>query len=92
MKTTFPSFNPGPWLRFDAVALNPQPLPPRSAAKFAASPIDVATLNPQPLPPKSAGRNPLDSRALNPQPLPPREAGSELTNRISLAFAQIRLA
>ena len=32
-------------IRFDAVALNPQPLPPRFAGAF---------LNPQPLPPRFA--------------------------------------
>ncbi len=34
-------------VRYDAVALNPQPLPPRWSARF-----DWVLLNPQPLPPR----------------------------------------
>jgi hypothetical protein len=45
--------------RLDAVALNPQPLPPKSmseavAASLPASLLDEVALNPQPLPPRSA--------------------------------------
>ena len=46
----------------DKVALNPQPLPPKSLK-------DAVALNPQPLPPN----DPLATVALNPQPLPPKE-------------------
>ena len=58
----------------DEVALNPQPLPPRSASEQLVSSLppsilDQVALNPQPLPPKD-----FDAVALNPQPLPPRES------------------
>lgn len=54
----------------DAVALNPQPLPPLEAhgARYRA---EAVALNPQPLPPRS-DRNPADNVLLNPQPLPPQ--------------------
>lgn len=59
--------------RFDAVALNPQPLPPHETS--ATHRFDAATLNPQPLPPRevlASATHRLDAVALNPQPLPPR--------------------
>jgi len=37
---------------FDAVALNPQPLPPREALLTLHSRFDAVALNPQPLPPR----------------------------------------
>lgn len=48
--------------RLDAVALNPQPLPPKESELTAR------------LLPSSLGR--FDAVALNPQPLPPREIAS----------------
>ena len=50
--------------RLDAVALNPQPLPPKSmsddlAASLPASLLDEVALNPQPLPPRwASGQEP----------------------------------
>ena len=63
----------------DAVALNPQPLPPREMLLGALSHhFDAVALNPQPLPPREvllgALSHHFDAVALNPQPLPPREA------------------
>ena len=66
----------------DAVALNPQPLPPRSPdaqlTRSARSRVDEVSLNPQPLPPRSpdarltrSARSRVDQVSLNPQPLPP---------------------
>jgi hypothetical protein len=68
----------------DAVALNPQPLPPRDTvvgkSMSLAGRFSAVALNPQPLPPKEltlgksfslAGR--FAAVALNPQPLPPKE-------------------
>lgn len=46
----------------EQVALNPQPLPPRTAG------LERVALNPQPLPPRTAG---MEGAALNPQPEPP---------------------
>ena len=56
----------------DAVALNPQPLPPKSQ-EILGSVIDAVALNPQPIPPGVAEilRSVVDAVALNPQPLPP---------------------
>ena len=56
----------------DAVALNPQPLPPK-AKEIVGSVIDAVALNPQPIPPgiEEILRSVLDAVALNPQPLPP---------------------
>lgn len=63
---------------FEAVALNPQPLPPKEInfADFLKGPADLVSLNPQPLPPKELGFSDLlkaasDLVSLNPQPLPP---------------------
>ena len=72
----------------DAVALNPQPLPPRESLLGALTHrFDDVALNPQPLPPHEGGLSSLLSRfdavALNPQPLPPREALS-LADRIGI--------
>src|SRR5262245_43026067 len=58
----------------DRIALNPQPLPPKSAVEQLVSSLppsllDTVALNPQPLPPKA-----FDAVALNPQPLQPRES------------------
>ena len=50
----------------DALALNPQPLPPGTVEKLS----DALKLNPQPLPPENL-RSILDVVALNPQPIPP---------------------
>jgi hypothetical protein len=36
----------------DAVALNPQPLPPKTAASKISQPGGWVTINPQPLPPR----------------------------------------
>ena len=68
----------------DAVALNPQPLPPKAAVTpspfaKATNKTDAVSLNPQPLPPQAAltpspfakATNKADAVALNPQPLPP---------------------
>lgn len=62
----------------DAVALNPQPLPPKEInfADFLKGPADLVSLNPQPLPPKEIGftdvlKGAEDLVSLNPQPLPP---------------------
>jgi hypothetical protein len=70
---------------FDAVTLNPQPLPPREALLTLHNRFDAVSLNPQPLPPREAIlgalHNRLDAVALNPQPLPPREALLTLHNR-----------
>jgi hypothetical protein len=46
------SINPAS--RVNLAALNPQPLPPNSRARFGAR-HDLAALNPQPLPPESTG-------------------------------------
>jgi hypothetical protein len=56
----------------DAVALNPQPLPPK-AKEILGSVIDAVALNPQPIPPgiEEILRSIVDAVALNPQPLPP---------------------
>lgn len=56
----------------DAVALNPQPLPPK-AQEILGSVIDAVALNPQPIPPgiEAILRSVVDAVALNPQPLPP---------------------
>jgi hypothetical protein len=72
----------------DAVAINPQPLPPREALLGSLMHnFDAVALNPQPLPPREALLGSLmhnfDAVALNPQPLPPREALS-LVNRIGM--------
>jgi hypothetical protein len=40
------------YLNFSAVALNPQPLPPRTYTYQWYNPADYVTLNPQPLPPR----------------------------------------
>jgi len=69
-----PPHHAGAGSLLDAVALNPQPLPPRSASEQLVSSLppsilDQVALNPQPLPPKD-----FDAVALNPQPLPPRES------------------
>ena len=63
----------------DAVALNPQPLPPKQSStpsplEKATRKADAVSLNPQPLPPKAAGKG--DAVSLNPQPLPPKAAGT----------------
>jgi hypothetical protein len=48
--------------KFDAVALNPQPLPPKAVSGGAANMagiagnFDAVALNPQPLPPKEVSR------------------------------------
>jgi hypothetical protein len=62
----------------DAVALNPQPLPPKefNFADFLKGPAELVSLNPQPLPPKEIGftdvlKDAWDLVSLNPQPLPP---------------------
>ena len=73
----------------DAVALNPQPLPPRELSMGSLfGRFDAVALNPQPLPPRELALNALRSRfdavALNPQPLPPRETLT-LGARIALA-------
>jgi hypothetical protein len=53
----------GPSHRFDAVALNPQPLPPREALLGGLSHrFDTVALNPQPLPPREALLGPVASR------------------------------
>jgi hypothetical protein len=56
----------------DAVALNPQPLPPK-AKEILGSVVDAVALNPQPIPPgiEEILRSIIDAVALNPQPLPP---------------------
>ena len=64
----------------DAVALNPQPLPPKEiGAGSFVNRFDAVAVNPQPLPPRElvAGvrASLLDAVALNPQPLPPKESG-----------------
>jgi hypothetical protein len=41
------------WNRFDRVALNPQPLPPKDLGGAFSNPFDSVALNPQPLPPRS---------------------------------------
>jgi hypothetical protein len=62
----------------DAVALNPQPLPPRELGLASLhNRFDAVALNPQPLPPRevllgSVLRS-VNAVALNPQPLPPHE-------------------
>ncbi|HSW25957.1 MAG TPA: hypothetical protein VLJ62_24565 [Burkholderiaceae bacterium] len=62
----------------DAVALNPQPLPPRELGGSLHGRLNAVALNPQPLPPHELGIGSLlrrlDAVALNPQPLPPRAA------------------
>ena len=60
-----------------AVALNPQPLPPRELFAGVADRFSAVAINPQPLPPKEsfAGiADRLSAVALNPQPLPPKES------------------
>lgn len=66
--------------RFDRVAINPQPLPPRVLFSSYFRPGVAVSLNPQPLPPKEIFRSQssvfrvvrLGSVvSLNPQPLPP---------------------
>ena len=59
-----------PMRRLDAVALNPQPLPPKSFAARGARMWDAVALNPQPLPPRESSR--FERVGLNPQPLPPK--------------------
>ena len=61
-------------------ALNPQPLPPKTAASASVQ-YDQSALNPQPLPPKDAFAKPLrtspvERQGLNPQPLPPRDTSA----------------
>lgn len=41
--------------RLDAVALNPQPLPPRDLLGSVLGRFNAVALNPQPLPPKEGG-------------------------------------
>ena len=62
----------------DLVALNPQPLPPKTQ-QILASVIDAVALNPQPLPPKVAEalRSVVDAVSLNPQPEPPGVSARE---------------
>ena len=71
----------------DAVALNPQPLPPRELGGSLLGRLNAAALNPQPLPPHELGIGSLlrrlDAVALNPQPLPPRELGGSLFGRLN---------
>jgi hypothetical protein len=76
--------------RLDAVALNPQPLPPREGLNLSmlGSRLDAVALNPQPLPPRegltlSMLGSHLDAVALNPQPLPP----SPWPDRIGLTLS-----
>ena len=64
-------------------ALNPQPLPPKTAAGASVQ-YDQSALNPQPLPPKEAFAKPLrtspvERQGLNPQPLPPRDISAPAT-------------
>ena len=56
----------------DAVALNPQPLPPK-VQEILGSVIDAVALNPQPIPPgiEAVLRAVVGSVSLNPQPEPP---------------------
>ena len=62
----------------DLVALNPQPLPPKTT-QILDSVIDAVALNPQPLPPKVAAamRSVVDAVSLNPQPEPPGASAPE---------------
>lgn len=45
---------------FEAVALNPQPLPPKEASSSAVRDFDSVALNPQPLPPKKVSGSAID--------------------------------
>jgi len=75
------------WTRFDSVALNPQPLPPKDSSTGLARCYETVALNPQPLPPKEIAPGPPDPIgpiALNPQPLPPRFAPVSLTMRLAV--------
>ena len=62
----------------DAVALNPQPLPPK-VQEILGSVIDAVALNPQPLPPgiEAVLRAVVGSVSLNPQPEPPVASAAE---------------
>ena len=62
----------------DLVALNPQPLPPKTR-QILDSVIDAVALNPQPLPPKVAEalRAVVGAVSLNPQPEPPGDSVDE---------------
>jgi len=62
----------------DLVALNPQPLPPKTRQILDAV-IDAVALNPQPLPPKVADalRSVLGAVSLHPQPEPPGVSAAE---------------
>lgn len=69
----------------DAVALNPQPLPPKEIGGLFSDTIDAVALNPQPLPPKEiAGifQSDQDAVSLNPQPLPPKEISALFSDSI----------
>jgi hypothetical protein len=77
--------------RIDAVAVNPQPLPPREfSASVRSSLLDAIAINPQPLPPGelNAGMHDrLDPVAINPQPLPPREFNASIRSSLLDAVA-----
>jgi len=62
----------------DAVALNPQPLPPK-VGEILGDVIDVVALNPQPIPPgiEAVLRAVVGSVSLNPQPEPPGASAGE---------------
>ena len=62
----------------DLVALNPQPLPPKTR-QILDSVFDAVALNPQPLPPKvvEALRSVVNAVSLHPQPEPPGEFAGE---------------
>lgn len=87
--------------RFDAAALNPQPLPPKASVLEALrSRFDAVALNPQPLPPKvhtyedsgwSLRFHRFDAVALNPQPLPPKDPEPDLdAPRLSVVARLLR--
>lgn len=57
----FPGPDPAPELNFDRVSLNPQPLPPRTAAMLMIPGAEVA-FNPQPDPPRFSTLSPSFTR------------------------------
>jgi hypothetical protein len=70
------------------VALNPQPLPPRSGVEGVAARFSKVALNPQPLPPRSAvegvaGR--FQGSQINPQPEPPGSLAAQAFTRVGEA-------
>lgn len=61
--------------RFDAAALNPQPLPPKAKVRLSLSRADQVAFNPQPDPPEDPFRrlSPAVVVGFDPQPEPPAQ-------------------